>query len=556
MPHTPLDPLSTLAIRAGTDKFGLHDYTPNYHRLFAPFRERPVRLLEIGVGGYADEDRGGQSLATWRDYFEHGEITGIDIQRKALDLGPRVRILQGSQVDETFLARVVAERGPFDLIVDDGSHRNEHVVGSLRLLFPSLAPGGIYAVEDVQTAFMPRFGGSLDLAAPNSVGRFTELLGEVGSQVGGQVGGEVARVVRFHNVIAMERAGGLLHALDPDEPVAALPASASEEEVRAAFAALPVPGQLRIEGRPEDAMLALLRRLFVQVDHREVAQAHPGAQIDPMAPLLQRVEVHRAGATLRKAPNDYPSNFAFDAEHPEARAALAAMAEVLEGWEGEEGLVHYARLLTTLRGREAAAPWIARLEGLGARSRVFFHLAGGLAQREKRFADGERLFRAGVERFPDDAILAQGVVGALLAQDRAGEAREALARALGHMPRSAALHLLMARVEARLGEPGLEPASRALAMSPPHRRAPALIALGEAQARAGRHAEAKAALTEAAALPGRYAARAWRSLSGIHAALGEAGAAAAAAERAARLRPEARTQPACDPGERRASLGP
>ena len=175
-----LDPLTRLAIRHGTDKFGFHDYTPRYHKLFARFRDRPLRLLEIGVGGYQDEDRGGQSLAVWRDYFPQGEITGIDIQKKVLDLGPRVRILQGSQVDADFLARVVADRGPFDLIIDDGSHRNEHVVESWRLLWPTLAPGGVYVAEDVQTAFMPRFGGSLTLDAPNTVGFFADVTERLG----------------------------------------------------------------------------------------------------------------------------------------------------------------------------------------------------------------------------------------------------------------------------------------------------------------------------------------------------------------------------------------
>lgn len=76
------DPLTQLAILYGTDKFGYHDYTPNYFKLLKHLREKPVKVLEIGVGGYADNDRGGQSLRVWRDFFEQGEITGIDIQKK------------------------------------------------------------------------------------------------------------------------------------------------------------------------------------------------------------------------------------------------------------------------------------------------------------------------------------------------------------------------------------------------------------------------------------------------------------------------------------------
>ena len=56
------DPLTRLAVIYGTDKFGYHDYTPNYHCLFQHLRDKPIKMLEIGVGGYGDEDRGGQSL--------------------------------------------------------------------------------------------------------------------------------------------------------------------------------------------------------------------------------------------------------------------------------------------------------------------------------------------------------------------------------------------------------------------------------------------------------------------------------------------------------------
>jgi hypothetical protein len=45
----------------------------------------------------------------------------VDIAEKDLDLGPRLKIIQGSQDDVAFLARVAADHGPFDIIIDDGS---------------------------------------------------------------------------------------------------------------------------------------------------------------------------------------------------------------------------------------------------------------------------------------------------------------------------------------------------------------------------------------------------------------------------------------------------
>jgi len=158
--RTNIDPLTKLAIRHGTDKWGAHFYTPIYHELFVELRDKPVRLLEIGVGGYAFRKVGGASLAMWADYFQWGKIIGVDVAEKQLNLGPRVTILQGSQADGAFLAKVASEHGPFDIVIDDGSHVPEHVTLSFNVLFPAVADGGFYVIEDVQTAFWPQYGGS------------------------------------------------------------------------------------------------------------------------------------------------------------------------------------------------------------------------------------------------------------------------------------------------------------------------------------------------------------------------------------------------------------
>ncbi len=155
-----MDPLTKLAIQHGTDKWGPHFYTPVYHSLFSHWCEKSIRLLEIGIGGYGFPRVGGASLAMWADYFPNGKIVGVDIAEKDLSLGPRVTLRQGSQDDPTFLERVSNEFGPFDIIIDDGSHIPAHVVESFNTLFPLMADGGFYVIEDVQTSFWPQFGGS------------------------------------------------------------------------------------------------------------------------------------------------------------------------------------------------------------------------------------------------------------------------------------------------------------------------------------------------------------------------------------------------------------
>ena len=91
---------------------------------------------------------------------------------------PRIRIHRGSQVDLPFLDSVLAEHGAPELIIDDGSHINEHIITTLKHLFPRLKEGGYYVIEDTQTSYWPEFGGdSQDLHnAPTAMNHFKALV--------------------------------------------------------------------------------------------------------------------------------------------------------------------------------------------------------------------------------------------------------------------------------------------------------------------------------------------------------------------------------------------
>lgn len=153
------DELSRLALLHGSDKNAGHSYTALYHSHFAPLRGEPLKLLEIGIGGYEDPDAGGASLRMWRDYFPQGEIFGLDYHPKHIS-EERIRVFQGSQADPRVVARLIeaAGDGGFDIIIDDGSHRSEHVTTTFMMLFPFLKTGGWYVVEDTQTANWAKFG--------------------------------------------------------------------------------------------------------------------------------------------------------------------------------------------------------------------------------------------------------------------------------------------------------------------------------------------------------------------------------------------------------------
>lgn len=145
-----MDILSQLADKYRTDK-GLwhHGYTPIYHSYFEKLRDKPIRLLEIGVGGYHYPDRGGESLRMWRDYFANAEIFGFDFYKKDIVIAG-VNILQGSQNSINFLHSLLH---PFDIIIDDGSHKCKDIIETFCVLFPLMQSGGIYVVEDTETSY-------------------------------------------------------------------------------------------------------------------------------------------------------------------------------------------------------------------------------------------------------------------------------------------------------------------------------------------------------------------------------------------------------------------
>jgi hypothetical protein len=157
-----LDDLTEFAKVYQTDKWGNHYYTPHYYTHLQHLRDKPFNLLEIGIGGYSREGQGGASLRMWKAFFPKANIYGLDLQDKSFVNEPRIRAFQGDQSDPGVLMEIVKEIGELQVIIDDGSHRPAHVIASFNVLFPLLADGGVYVVEDTQTSYWPEWGGKED----------------------------------------------------------------------------------------------------------------------------------------------------------------------------------------------------------------------------------------------------------------------------------------------------------------------------------------------------------------------------------------------------------
>lgn len=141
-----LDEIST-GFRRKTDKSSLfHNYTKLYPLYFEPLRAEKLKLFEIGI------DKG-SSMKVWKEYFNNAEITGLDILDLKHMTEDRINVVQGDQKDCALLTRTNGKYGPFDIIIDDGSHHNDDMKATFECLFPLLKPGGIYVIEDIHACY-------------------------------------------------------------------------------------------------------------------------------------------------------------------------------------------------------------------------------------------------------------------------------------------------------------------------------------------------------------------------------------------------------------------
>ena len=153
-------------------------YFDVYHRHFAAFRGTPLTLVEFGVFH-------GGSLQMWKHYFgARARIIGVDINRDCAALAEdQVEIRIGDQSDRGFLRSLSAELGEVQIVIDDGAHMLRHQVATFEEMFPAIAEGGVYLVEDLHTGYWPEYGGGYERAvtmgfrrAPHSFVEYSKRL--------------------------------------------------------------------------------------------------------------------------------------------------------------------------------------------------------------------------------------------------------------------------------------------------------------------------------------------------------------------------------------------
>lgn len=127
-----------------TDKV-THGYLPTYTAIADEVGPQG-RVCEIGVWR-------GDSLRMWQTLFPAGVVVGVDIAPTAVWPEGTVRVVCSQ--DSPQMPELVADYGPYDLIVDDGCHLGQPTKDAFGLLWPLVKSGGRYVVEDWMVSFWP-----------------------------------------------------------------------------------------------------------------------------------------------------------------------------------------------------------------------------------------------------------------------------------------------------------------------------------------------------------------------------------------------------------------
>ena len=117
-----------------TDKYWIHSYLPLYERHIG----EPKKILEVGI-------LNGASTLIWHQAFPEAQLFGLDRNVPQWIEPVPCTMFIGDQGDPDEAIKA----GPYDLIIDDASHRPGLTLKTFDQLWPSVVSGGWYVIEDL-----------------------------------------------------------------------------------------------------------------------------------------------------------------------------------------------------------------------------------------------------------------------------------------------------------------------------------------------------------------------------------------------------------------------
>jgi hypothetical protein len=191
--------LARLGAIYGTDKVDAahthlgKTYCDVYELYLQSRRREAFTLLEIGVYN-------GDSLRMWDAYFPNATICGLDIDPGSARHAPEFEVVTAAQDDVGALCGLLDRHPDLEVVVDDGSHFNEHIIRTFDVLFPRLPSGGLYLIEDIEASYSGEWHGypqlNPDLTGGNDRADFDRFLGRLVRDC--DLGGEERQVAFVH----------------------------------------------------------------------------------------------------------------------------------------------------------------------------------------------------------------------------------------------------------------------------------------------------------------------------------------------------------------------
>jgi len=136
--------LEELSVKYGSDKGSIkHNYCKWYEK-YLPKDTKSI--LEIGC-------MHGASLRMWRDYFHGALVATADLFQNE-EFASKEQIesegFKAYKIDQGYTEQLATINEKYEIILDDGSHRADHQIISLKYLFKNnLKSKGLYIVEDL-----------------------------------------------------------------------------------------------------------------------------------------------------------------------------------------------------------------------------------------------------------------------------------------------------------------------------------------------------------------------------------------------------------------------
>lgn len=152
----------------GSDKGRAHNYTTVYSALFGGLWNRPLVLVELGLGSNnldVPSNMGvfgapGASLRAWRELFPNARVFGADVDHRILFEENRIKTFYCDQLNPSSIHNLWLQpelQNGADIIIEDGLHTFEANVSFLENSLSYLRPEGIYIVEDILDSDVERW---------------------------------------------------------------------------------------------------------------------------------------------------------------------------------------------------------------------------------------------------------------------------------------------------------------------------------------------------------------------------------------------------------------